>query len=121
MKPKKEHKEQKKIIPFPASQPTTQTFFNNNGHGIVIYIHNSICHRVMQVKYEVPFEEACLIEIQLNKGDKLVFGCFYRSPTQSQRSTENCKSLNSLINSLAGNNNYTQKCFVGDFNFKEFE
>ena len=75
----------------------------------------------MQVKYEVPFEEACLIEIQLNKGDKLVFGCFYRSPTQSQRSTENCKSLNSLINSLAGNNNYTHKCFVGDFDFKDIE
>ena len=51
----------------------------------------------------------------------MVFGCFYRSPTQSQRSTENCKSLNSLINGLAGNNNYTHKCFVGDFNFKDIE
>ena len=57
----------------------------NNGHDIAIYIHNSICHRVMQVKYEVLFEEACLIEIQLNKGDKLVFGWFYRRAQLSHK------------------------------------
>ena len=80
MKPKNQKKNT-----FLASQSTAQTFLRNNRRGITIYMHTSISYRVMKVKYEVLFEEACLIEIQLEKGDKLIIGCFYRSPTQVRK------------------------------------
>ena len=56
--------------------------FKNNGRGIAIYIHQSISHRVTEIDHTPQFEEACVVEIQLEKRNKLVFGCFYRSPTE---------------------------------------
>ena len=93
----------------------------NNGRGIAVYIHQSISHRVTEIDHATQFEEACVLEIQLEERNKLVFGCFYRSPTESERSTENLQSLTSLIKTLSGNKKYTHKCFVGDFNFKDIE
>ena len=93
----------------------------NNGRGIAVYIHQSISHRVTEIDHATQFEEACVLEIQLEERNKLVFGCFYRSPTESERSMENLQSLTSLIKTLSGNKKYTHKCFVGDFNFKDIE
>ena len=49
--------------------------------------------------------------------DKLIFGCFYRSPTESPYSHSNNAKLNELIIQLALSNRYTHCCFGGDFNF----
>ena len=49
----------------------------------------------------------------------MIFGCFYRSPTESPYSHSNNAKLNELIIQLALSNRYTHCCFVGDFNFGE--
>ena len=69
----------------------------------------------MKVDCVVPFEEACLVEFHLEEEDKMVFGCFYRSPTQSERSAEICMSLNSLIKSLLENTHMNEESKVMKF------
>ena len=92
---------------------------SSTGRGIVILTHSSIGDSVLQIECEIKFEEACILKINLRGTNSLLFGCFYRSPTSSEESDENNLNLNKLIKSLATNNKYTHKCFVGDFNLKD--
>ena len=48
----------------------------------------------------------------------MLFACCYRSPTQSQTSEDNNAKLNQLLNFIA-KKNYSHRCIVGDFNFKD--
>ena len=64
------------------------------------------------------FQEACLLEIKLRGGDLMLFGCVYRSPTTSATSDKNNEDLNRLLTSIS-KNNYSHRCIVGDFNFKD--
>ena len=89
------------------------------GRGIAIYTQSSIEHNVVQIYTNSLFQEACLIEIQLNGKDTLLFGCFYRSPTLNENSETNNHNLNKLLTELCNNKRYTHKCFVGDFNFTD--
>ena len=66
----------------------------------------------------LSFEEVCLLEIKLRGGDLMIFGCVYRSPTYSSTSDKNNKDLNRLLNTVS-QKNYTHKCIVGDFNYKD--
>ena len=59
----------------------------NNGRGIAVYIHQPISHRVTEVDHAAQFD--CVIDIHLEEKNKLVSGCFYRSPAESERSTQN--------------------------------
>ena len=43
----------------------------NKGRGIVILSHNSIKHLVAEVKPPVEFNEACIVEIQIEARVKL--------------------------------------------------
>ena len=121
MKPKKPTNRTKEDYAIPDFITYDVNLFKNNGRGIAIYIHQSISHRVTEIDHKAQFEEACAIEIQLEKRNKLVFGCFYRSKTESERSMENFLSVTSLLKTLSEHKKYTYKCFVGDFNFKDIE
>ena len=94
---------------------------NNIGRGIAVLIHSSISHLVTKINQNSEFQEACLIEIYLSQKEKLLFGCFYRSPTNSFSSDENSAKLNTLIRTLALDKGYTHKCFVGDFNYNSIK
>ena len=48
----------------------------------------------------------------------MLFGCFYRSPTPSATSDKNNDDLNRIFNNIS-RKNYSHKCIVGDFNFKD--
>ena len=74
--------------------------------------------RVSELAPVITFNEMCLLEFKLNNQDRLLFGCFYRSPTQSEMSDENNQKLNLLFKELA-TRNFTHICFVGDFNYKD--
>ena len=89
------------------------------GRGMAIYTKSSIKNNVVQINTSSAFQEVCLIEIQLNSKDILLFGCFYRSPTSNENSDSNNDSLNKLLTDLCSNKRYTHKCFVGDFNFTD--
>ena len=97
-----------------VNQTNTDT---DEGRGIVILADTSIQHLVVDVKSEIEFNEACIIEVKLSGNDVLVFACFYRSPTNNELSTENNNKLNALLKSISLNKKYSHKCFVGDFNF----
>jgi exonuclease III len=88
------------------------------GRGIAVYTHTAIDKSSVQIKHDSKFEEACLLEIKLRGGDTMVFGCCYRSPTQSETSDENNENLNNLIRYIT-NKRYSHTCILGDFNFRD--
>ena len=88
------------------------------GRGIAVYTHSSISKSVTQVKLDVKFEEACILEIRLRGGDTLLFACCYRSPTTSSSSESNNSNLNLLLKKIYSNK-YSHRCILGDFNFRE--
>ena len=89
-----------------------------SGRGIVIYTHNSIDKSVIKLQTTNAFEESCLLEVRLRNGDFLLFGCIYRSPTQTSSSTENNDHLNTLLRSLCSKP-YSHICLVGDFDYRK--
>ena len=76
-------------IPDYSTHPVNLDPNINTGRGIAVYTHNSIEKSAIQIKVEARFEEVCLLEIRLRGGDNMIFGCFYRSPTPSEKSKEN--------------------------------
>ena len=89
------------------------------GRGIAIYTHNSMEKSTVEVKPNVKYDEACLLEIKLRGGDTMLFGCFYRSPTPTERSEENNNNLNNLLRNLCSKKKYSHICLVGDFNYRD--
>ena len=89
-----------------------------SGRGIIIYTHSSLDKSAIQVKMDNTFEEACLLEVRLRNGDMLMFGCIYRSPTQTLDSTENNENLNKLLQAIC-TKSYSHVCIVGDFNYRD--
>ena len=87
------------------------------GRGVAVYTHSSISKSVTQVKLDVKFEEACLLEIRLRGGDTLLFACCYRSPTKSPSSETNNTNLNLLLKKIY-TSKYSHRCIVGDFNYR---
>ena len=83
-----------------------------------MYTHKSIVKSVIEIAPTTIFNECCLLEIRLRGGDRLLFGCFYRSPTTSPTSTENNGNLNKLIQKIS-EGNYSHICVIGDFNFPD--
>ena len=94
---------------------------NNIGRGIAVLTHSSISHLVTRINQTSEFQEAFIIEIHLSKNDKLLFGCFYRTPTHTASSDENNARLNTLIKTLALDKRFAHKCFVGDFNYNSIK
>ena len=87
------------------------------GRGIAIYSHESIDRSVIQVKSEVAFNEACMLEVRLRGGDTLLLGCCYRSPTKTATSDNNNNNLNAFLKWVA-ERKHSHKCIMGDFNYK---
>ena len=67
----------------------------------------------MAVLKNDSFKEYCLLEIKPKGRDKLIFGCFYRSPTADNDSDLNNENLNSLIDTIFNNKDYSHKCLLG--------
>ena len=118
VKPKvaKEGKELDYVIPGYSLHPINLD--SNIGRGIIIYIHSSLDHCVIQINPDIKFSGVCLLEIRLCGGYNLPFGCFYRSPTTSSTLEKNNANLNNLFKYLSGNK-CSHECFVGDFNFRK--
>jgi ribonuclease P/MRP protein subunit RPP40 len=88
------------------------------GRGMAVYTHSSLDKSVIKIKQEVGFDEVCLLEVKLRGGDLMLFGSFYRSPTQTDTSVKNNENLNRLLKNIS-NKGYSHKCLVGDFNYKD--
>jgi hypothetical protein len=81
------------------------------GRGIIIYTHESV--RANDIEILVEYDEACWMEIKLDKGDKLLIGCLYRSDSGTQ---ENNNKLLDIIKH-AMSLDYSHYLFMGDFNY----
>ena len=92
---------------------------NNTGRGIAVYTHNSIEKSVTQISLDERFEEVCALEIRLRGGDLLLFCCFYRSPTHTETSDCNNDKLVQLFQKIGNDKNYSHRCILGDFNFRD--
>lgn len=92
----------------------------SKGRGIAVYSHNSLDKSIIQIQPELSFDETCLLEIKLRGNDILLFGCFYRSPTETDTSDENNTKLNSLLKALS-NKKYSHYCILGDFNYRHID
>ena len=92
---------------------------NEDGRGVVIYTKCELNPSISQIKSQ--FQESVQIEMRLKGGDYLSFSCVYRSPTQTEQTSQNCAKLNTLITEIAQNKKYTHRCIVGDFNYKDIE
>ena len=90
----------------------------NIGRGIAVYTKEELDKSAIQIDSDLSFEEACLLEIRLGGGDKLLFACCYRSPTPSETSEKNNERLNQLLKYIA-QKKYSHRCIVGDLNFKD--
>ena len=88
------------------------TLYNDNlmndekSRSIGIYIDNSINTHVSHVTIDSEFEEFCLIIIKTNNQISMLFGCFYRSPTQHINYQTNNLELNDLLKRLSSTNQY---------------
>ena len=113
---KKERLKEDYAIPGYSLHPTNLS--KGSGRGIAVYTHCSLDSSVNQVTLDQSFEEACCIEVKLRGGDVLLFCCCYRSPTSTVSSDVNNENLNRLLQKIS-KKNYTHRCIVGDFNFRE--
>jgi hypothetical protein len=83
--------------------------------GVVIYAHRDIQASLVTRFDTVGFEEAIWCSMKLDKGDNLLFGCIYRSPSST---SENNNKLNTLLGE-ACSAGFSHTLIVGDFNYKE--
>ena len=88
------------------------------GRGIAVYSHESLSKSVSQIEPLLNFEETCLLEIRLRGGDLLLLASCYRSPIPSESSNQNNEKLNRLFRCIEKKKNYSHRCIVGDFSFK---
>ena len=86
---------------------------SNKTRGIIIHVHNSI-KDVVEVTAETSFSEYAFISAQINKSEKILIGCIYRSESGSP---ENNDELTKLIKEI-GVMKYPHKIIMGDFNYK---
>ena len=88
------------------------------GRGIAIFTHTSAEKSSIQIQPVLAFEEGCLLEIKLRGCDALLFTCFYRSPTPTEKSNDNNTKLNNLLRSIS-RKKYSRYCILGDFNYRD--
>ena len=88
------------------------------GRGLAIYSHSSLANSINQIDLDLSFEEVCLLEVCLRRGDVLLLGSCYRSPTQTPTSNGNNEKLNRLLRTIC-KETYSHRCIIGDFNFRD--
>ena len=85
---------------------------NNKGRGSALYIHKSLNCKQVHIKPSEEFEENVLAEINLDKGDKLLCGLFYRRGEGSDENDDNLIKLFTKITEA----NYSHTLLFGDLN-----
>lgn len=81
--------------------------------GVLIYV--SECLNTNPVETDVEFDENVWVEVKLEKGDKLLIGCIYRSPNSPE---SNNKKIMEGLKKMC-DQKYSHVLICGDFNFPE--
>ena len=99
--------------------PEFQMFEKNlstGRRGILVYIHNSI-KDVIEVSANSNFEEYLLLSIQMNKTERFLLCCIYRSNSGSDINNLQRNELTKEITNLK----YSHLLITGDFNYKSID
>ena len=83
--------------------------------GCAIYVQNNI--QAQEVSLESEHKDNIWIEIKLQRGDKLLVGCIYRSPNMPK---EDNKQICNLL-TTATRLNYYHLLIMGDFNYPKID
>ena len=83
------------------------------GRGVIIYTMKEL--RAAEVEMESRLLESVWISINLDKNDKLMIGCIYRSPSLGIGCIKEIKKNFSMSKSYG----CSHICILGDFNYKE--
>ena len=88
---------------------------NNEGRGILIYIHKSLT--AVNITINFNFKECALINLTLEERENLLLACVYRSPSST------CENNGQLLDVLRYISKQKQgiKIVYGDFNFPNIE
>ena len=86
---------------------------NTEGRGVYIYIKSEL--NASKVELQNNFKEYVCCQIKLNDHDKLIIGCFYRSPSSTRQDFINMSSLIKYIVDLKP----SHLLIMGDFNLRE--
>ena len=85
---------------------------------IAIFTHTTIENSISTIDIRFSFSKFLLLRLKLRSSESLLFGCIYRSPTQTESSNDNDSKLNELFKTLA-NEGYSHICLLGDFNYRD--
>ena len=96
-----------------------ESFYSPNmlGRGAVIYTMNSLKVSQVDMLSDNYFSDSVWCRLKLDKGDSLLIGCVYRSPSSS---VENCINMNNVIYEAVKLRD-THLLIVGDFNYPEMD
>ena len=81
------------------------------GRGMIMYIQTGLKYSPVNMKTE--FCESISVEIDINKGDKLLDTSVYRSPSSNR---DECDKLDNLFREIS-NKQYSHILIMGDFNY----
>ena len=94
--------------------PNYDVFINKeNKRGVALYLNKNLKAFECDIFDSVEFEESVWCQFVSEKGEKVLIGCIYRSPSSSD---DNKNKLFQIIRSeVIGK--FDKVCIVGDFNF----
>ena len=79
--------------------------------GISLYCHKSL--EAKEVEMKSDYEESIFIQINLNRRDKLLVGCLYRSESGTKDNNSNLRKLIREATAMS----YSYILLMGDFNY----
>ena len=98
----------------------TDTNLGSSGiRGVAIYVKDNL--NCKEIELNSVFWDHVWVEISLKRGDKLLCGCIYRSPTKEKAAImESTKKVGEVI-SEAAERNYSHLLICGDFNYPNID
>ena len=93
--------------------PFHRNISNKIGRGILLYCHKSL--KAKEVEMKSNYEESIFIQINLNRRDKLLVGCLYRSESGTEDNNSNIRKLIREATAMS----YSHILLMGDFNYPD--
>ncbi len=116
------------VLPTNSETKATKASVNINGYelytnieqeenirGIVLYVSNNLI--VEETKFNTNSNGNVWCTLKLKQNDKLLLGCFYRSPTYNNENTQKWCNLLQEVN----DKNPSHILIAGDFNYPEID
>ena len=103
---------------FPNFNFTDSNLGASGIRGVIVYVKNNISCK--EVKAKTTYKDHVWVELSLGKGDSLLCGCVYRSPTKDRENTKRTTDdVSKVLRDMTRLRKPTLVC--GDFNYPEID